>query len=357
MSLGERISVGIGVPVARLAAIGAVVGVVALAVSVALGVAASAIAALLASWLFFAGLAAGSVAVAAAIRIAYGKWAGPLLPIAGASTAFFVPAFVLLLVILAGRHLLVHGEALAPVAIRLIVASAVVFALGWRFVATSRAPGADPSRVRRDALIYVLAYVAGLSIWAHDLVMKLSEGPPFTVIPPYYFIGAFLSGIAWVALVAALRDVSGPDLRHDLGKFLFAFIIVWTYLLWALFLPTWYGNIPEEVAVLLRRWSGPWKPVTVLVLIATFAWPFWLLFSETMKRRRSTLAAGAATILLGLWGERFLLVVPSLALPGGALPLVVGAGVALGVAGTFLLSLGARIGAGGVLPGHTAPPA
>ncbi len=137
-----------------------------------------------------------------------------------------------------------------------------------------------------------------------------------------------------MALVAAARDVSGPDLRHDLGKLLFAFIVVWSYLLWALFLPTWYGDVPEEVAVLQRRWTGAWRPATLAVL-----------FSEKLKRRRGTLAAGAAAILLGLWGERFLLVLPSLHLPGGAASVLVGMGVALGVAGAFLLSLGARMGA------------
>jgi hypothetical protein len=178
-------------------------------------------------------------------------------------------------------------------------------------------------------------------------VLRLSLGPPFTVVPAYYFLGAFLSGLAWVCLVAALRDVSGPDLRHDLGKLLFGFIVVWSYLLWALFLPTWYGNVPEEVVVLLRRWSGPWRPLTTVVLVAVFAWPFWLLFSETLKRRRATLAIGAATILAGLWGERVLLVVPSLTLPGGAASIALGIGVGLGVAGAFLLAVGARLGEGG----------
>jgi hypothetical protein len=241
------------------------------------------------------------------------------------------------------------------VAIRLLVASAVVFVLGARFVATARRPGAGPGAVRRDALVYLLAYAVCLSVWAHDLVLRLSAGPPFTVVPAYYFLGAFLSGLAWVSLLAALRDVSGPDLRHDLGKLLFGFIVVWSYLLWALFLPTWYGNVPEEVAVLLRRWSGPWRPLTAVVLVAVFAWPFWLLFSETLKRRRATLAIGAATILLGLWGERVLLVVPSLKLAGGAASIALGVGVALGVAGAFLLAVGARLGTGA--PAGATPPA
>jgi Ni/Fe-hydrogenase subunit HybB-like protein len=351
--LSDRIEAGIGPAAGRLALAGAVVGVLALAVALAAGRAAPAAAALVASWLFFAGLSAGSVAVAAAVRVAHGRWAEGALPLAEAGSAFFAPALALLVVVLAGEPLLAPGP-LAPVAIRLLLASAVVFALGARFVAGARRPGADAGRVRRDALVYLLAYAVGLSVWAHDLVLRLSAGPPFTVVPAYYFLGAFLSGLAWVSLVAALRDVSGPDLRHDLGKLLFGFIVVWSYLLWSLFLPTWYGNVPEEAAVLLRRWSGPWKPMTLAVLVAVSAWPFWLLFSERLKRRRATLAVGAATILLGLWGERVLLVVPSLQLRGGAVSVALGVGVALGVAGAFLLAVGARLGVAG--PAGVDPP-
>jgi len=342
----ERSAAGIGAPAAHLAALGTAVGAVALLVGVTLGRAAPACAALVASWLFFAGLAAGSVALAAAVRLAYGGWARPLLPLAEAATAFFPPAVALLVVAIAGLRVLLPGSAaLAPAAARLLVSSVVLFALGSRFISAARASGADAGRVRGAALAYVLAYVVALSVWAYDLVLRLSEGPLFTVVPAYYFLGAFLSGLAWVALVAAARDVADPDLRHDLGKLLFAFIVVWSYLLWALFLPTWYGDVPEEVAVLQRRWTGAWKPATLAVLFSVFAWPFWLLFSEKLKRRRGTLAAGAAAILLGLWGERFLLVLPSLHLPGGAASVLVGMGVALGVAGAFLLSLGARMGA------------
>ena len=76
------------------------------------------------------------------------------------------------------------------------------------------------------------------------------------------------------------------------------------------------------------------------MLVGVFFWPFWLLFSERMKRRRGTLAFGSTTVLLGLMAERFLLVLPSLSIPGGPLPLAIGTGVTLGVAGLFLLSAG-----------------
>ena len=94
-----------------------------------------------------------------------------------------------------------------------------------------------------------------------------------------------------------------------------------------MFLPTWYGNVPEESAALLARWRSPWKALSISVLVLVSAGPFWLLFAEPLKRRRATLAAGATALMLGLLGERLLLVVPSLALPGSvaAVGVLVGA--------------------------------
>jgi hypothetical protein len=344
-SEGARPSAG------RLATAAIAVGGAALVLGVFFGHGTAAFAALDASWLFFAGMAAGAVALGAAFRLGYARWAGPVLPVADAAARFFPVAIALLVLLLLGARAFIpwtreaSALRLAGLAARQLVSAAVVFALGWRLVGLSRAPGADGHRVRAASLAYVLAYAAGLSLWAFDLVMKLTDAPFYTVLPAYYFFGAFLSGLAWVALVTAVRGLSGPDLRHDVGKLLFAFLIVWSYLLWSLFLPTWYGNVPEESAELLRRWTGAYRPVSAAVLALVLAWPFWLLFSERTKRRRGTLAAGAGAILLGLWAERFLLVLPSVAAPGGAAALLVGGGVTLGVAGLFLLR---------VLPGEGA---
>ena len=346
-ALLDRCSAAFGRTVARLAVAGVVLGAAAFALALLAGRSGTAMGALDASFLFFAGLSAGGVALGAAVRVAHGRWAGPVLPIADASVGFFGPALAVLAVLLLGGRSFIPAAAGAghfgALVLRQIALTAVLFVAGRTFVARARAPGADEARGRASGVAYLLCYAVVLSVWAGDLVMGLSASPPATVIPAYYFLGAFLSGLAWVALVASIRGTSGPDLRHDLGKLLFAFIVVWTYLLWALFLPTWYANVPEESEQLLRRWHGGYRPLTTFVLVAVFAWPFWLLFSERFKRRRATLAIGAAAILLGLLAERFLLVLPSLqpaARPGS---LIVFAGVAMGVAGLFLLSVGARL--------------
>lgn len=345
----ERAAAGLSRPVSWLAAVAVGVGVAALALGLSLGQARPALATLDACFLFFAGLSTGSVALAAAVRIANGRWARSLLPIADAGVGFFGPALVLLVVLVVCARLFIPwtAEAGAPgllrVGARLIVPTLALFWVGRRFVSEANAPHGHRPAAGAPAVAYCAVFAVALSLWAYDLVLNLSDAPAATVVPAYYFIGAFLSGFAAVGLVAAIRDVSGPDLRHDVGKLLFGFIIVWSYLLWSLFLATWYANVPEESAPLLLRWQGVYRPITVAVLVAVFVWPFWLLFAERLKRRRSTLAFGAATVLAGLWAERFLLVLPPLHLAAGAPAVIVGAGVATGVAGLFLLSVGPRL--------------
>jgi hypothetical protein len=347
----DATAAALGRPVAILATAGAALGAIAVVVGLLLGRSVATFAALDAAFLYFAGIATGSVALAAAVRIVAGGWARPILPIALAGEAFFGPGLVLLVLLALGARAFIPWTAgsgpagLAGLWTRLLAPSAVLFALGWRFVALARAPRSSDGAVRAAAVLYVIAYTVALSFWAYDLVMAIAGGPPATVVPAFYFFGAFLSGFAWIALVTAVRSVSGPDLRHDVGKLLFGFIVVWAYLLWSLFLPAWYGNIPEESAQLLARWRGSYKPVTEAVLVAVFLWPFWLLFPETMKRRRETLALGAATVLLGLGAERFLLVFPSLEVSGGTLTFAIAIGIACGMTGLFLLTVGARIGA------------
>jgi Ni/Fe-hydrogenase subunit HybB-like protein len=340
---------GAWTPVHRIALAAVALGAFAFGAGVISGHALAAFAALDASWLFFAGLSAGALALAAAVRVTHGAWAKPVLPIADGAARFFPVALALLVILLLGARTLLPwardaaAPRLAALALRQLGATLVLFVLGARVVRLGRTDGARPDRVRIWSIAYVVAYAVGLSLWAFDLVLALSDAPPYTVLPPYYFLGAFLSGLAWVTFVAAVRDLAAPDVRHDLGKLLFAFIVVWSYLLWSLFLPTWYGNVPGESAALLRRWHGPFRPVSALVLVSVFAWPFWLLFSERLKRRRATLATGSAAILAGMCAERFLLVIPSLAPSGDLVAVLVGAGVALGTAGLFLLTGGSAL--------------
>jgi hypothetical protein len=354
----DRAAPGLGRPLAQWSAALVGLGALALVAGPVAGRGDAVLVALEASWLFLAGLAAGTVALAAAVRLSHGRWADQVLHVAEAGGGFFGPAIALLALLLVGRGAseLRGGRPAESLAIRvalLLVAGLLVAGLGARFVALARARGELPWRVRGAAATYLVAFGVGLSFWAWGLAPDLTAQPAFTVVPPYVFMGAFLSGVAGVALVAALRGLGGPDVRHDLGKLLFGLAGLWGYLLWSLVLPTWYGNIPAEAAVLLARWSGASRPIAVLALAGVLAVPLVLLLPEPWKRRRAPLVAGAASVLVGLWAERFLLVGPPLERPPEAWSLLIGGGVTAGMAGLFLLSVGGGLAAG---PRHPESP-
>ena len=74
----------------------------------------------------------------------------------------------------------------------------------------------------------------------------------------------------------------------------------------------WSGEVTRRSNALdlehrVFTWSDPKRVAARAVLVAVFLWPFWLLFSERLKRRRATLAFGlsllCAAYAIGL-GER-----------------------------------------------------
>jgi hypothetical protein len=353
----DRAALWLGRPMARAAAAAAAVGAVALLVGLTLDRAGVAFAALQAGWLFFAGLAAGSVAVAAAVRVAHGEWADALIPIACAGTRFFWPAFAILTILSLGKGVLAPsglnaGAAqLATFAARQLVAGLIVFVLGARFVRTIRSPPVDPVRVRSAGVAYLLAYAIGASLWAFAFVIEPAGHSIPTVLLPASVIGAFLAGLAWIALVAVLRDVSGEDGRHDLGKLLFGVVLLWSYLLWSLFLPAWYGDVPGESFFLLARWTGAYKPIALGMIATVSAGPFAILFLERFKRNRGTLGFAAVLILIGLWVEKVLLVLPSVRTHPDRWDLLLAATVTAGVGGLYLLSVGT-----GLADARSSPP-
>jgi len=343
----RRCEAALGPVVTRLGAAGAGVGLAALVVGITLGFGRVTLGALAVNWLFVAGVAAGAVAFSATVRCSRARWVEIVAPVAEAGASFFPSALALLavLLVLAGSWMPdVAGAGWGPWTSRLardLLASALLFAAGRRYLRLSRA--GDGSRSTAAAVLYLLLYVAVLSLWAIDLVMSLHEWAPSTVIPPYYFMGAFLAAIAWVALAQSVgpEAAAAASSRADLGKLLFAMVIMWGYLLWAAYLPVWFGNMPDETGQLLARWAGGWKFVTLGVLATVLAFPFFFLLPERTKRGRRGLAIAALSVLVGLFGEHFLLVLPSLPLHFDPPSVLLGVCITFGVLGLFVFTVGA----------------
>jgi hypothetical protein len=297
-----------------------------------------------AAWLFFAGLAAGAVALSAAIRIAQGRFIDPALPFLDSAGAFLPIALVLLLPSFALARFWAPEHArhgLAVIAARDAVAF-VALCFCARRVLQRRGEARWSAGSLRDSVVYLLVFVATVSLWTVDLVMNLYPGEPSGIVPAQAFMAAFVSAIAWTSLLSCWK-LHAVHTRQDLGRMLFGFSAFWAYLVWCSFLPVWYANLPGETGEIILRTSGGWRFFSVAIVLLCFALPFLVLFSEGAKRRRLPMTIAAGGVLLGLLAERALLVLRPLPQPGFGLPIIGGALAALGMAGLFLLFAGSRL--------------
>jgi len=132
----------------------------------------------------------------------------------------------------------------------------------------------------------------------------------------YTFASTFVSGMSLIALFVIylknqdrLEYVTEEHL-HDLGKFMFAFSVFWTYLWYSQFMLIWYANIPEETVYFKVRMQGPYRFIFFLNLVMNFVLPFLLLIRRGSKRNYTTMAYLAVLIILGHWIDFYQMVMP-----------------------------------------------
>lgn len=132
----------------------------------------------------------------------------------------------------------------------------------------------------------------------------------------YTFASTFVAGMALVAIFVVylknqdyLEYVSEEHL-HDLGKFMFAFSVFWTYLWYSQFMLIWYANIPEETIYFKPRMQGAYRGIFFLNLIINFVLPFLLLMRRGSKRNYTTMTFVAVLIILGHWVDFYQMVMP-----------------------------------------------
>ena len=191
-----------------------------------------------------------------------------------------------------------------------------VLALGWR--------GASRHwRWHKTASKLLAGLATPLVLSVHtvvsfDFTIAILPGWHSTIFPPYFVSGAIFSGFAMVLVLAIpLRKVYHLEnlvtIRHleNCGKLMLAtgLVLGYTYL----FEPftSWYSNDIFEMAIVHNRAVGP------------FAWSYWAVIACNVavpqllwwKRNRTTpviLFLISLDVLVGMWLERFMLIVSSL---------------------------------------------
>jgi hypothetical protein len=128
-----------------------------------------------------------------------------------------------------------------------------------------------------------------------------------TMFSWYTFASSFVSGISLIVLWVIYLKNKGQlqftteEHLHDLGKFMFAFSIFWTYLWFSQFMLIWYANIPEETIYFKHRVQGAWRGIFMLNLVINFVCPLLILMKRSAKRNYTMLTFMAVLIIFGHW--------------------------------------------------------
>ena len=96
---------------------------------------------------------------------------------------------------------------------------------------------------------------------------------------------------------------------HDLGKYLFAFSIFWTYLWFSQYMLIWYGNVGEETTYFHTR-INEYPVLFYGNLVLNFVVPFFVLMRNDTKRKNGTMFFTALVILLGRFLDFFQMIKP-----------------------------------------------
>ena len=162
-------------------------------------------------------------------------------------------------------------------------------------------------------LVYALTQMSTIPwLW----VMSIQAHWFSTLFSWYTFASAFVSGMSLILLwVVYLKNQGNLELvstehMHDLGKFMFAFSIFWTYLWFAQYMLIWYANIPDETVYFKLRQQGPYSIIFYSNFIINFVMPIIILMARPSKRNYFTVTFMAMLIIFGHWLDYYQMIMP-----------------------------------------------
>ena len=204
------------------------------------------------------------------------------------------------------------------------------------------------------AYLFLAAFSTPLVLSVHSVVsfdfsMALVPGWHTTIFAPYFVAGAIFSGMGMVfTIIIPIRKWF--KLQHyvtlnvmDAGAklTLFTSMVVGCAYLVEFFI-AWYGGVKVEQEYFYNRVFGQWWYAAWIMLTCNMILPL-SLFSQKLRRNPAWLFVLSLFINLGMWYERFVIIVPGLSHEfepwqwSGYRPTFVDAAILLGSFGWFFM--------------------
>jgi molybdopterin-containing oxidoreductase family membrane subunit len=191
-----------------------------------------------------------------------------------------------------------------------------LLALGWR--------GTTGQWHRLETAMQIMAVaIIPVAVSVHTIVsfdFSMAPVPMWhsTIFGPYFVAGAIFSGIAGLILaMAALRKFLHLEAYltaahfDNLAKLLLLMSLLWAYFTFNERLTVWYGNSEAEVNAFLVTQKGTFAPLFWTMVVCNFVVPVVILGIRKLRTIPGMVIASLC-VTVGMWLERFLIVVPSL---------------------------------------------
>ncbi|MBM3158697.1 MAG: quinol:cytochrome C oxidoreductase [Bacteroidota bacterium] len=229
--------------------------------------------------------------------------------------------------------------------------------LGWKMRQLSRSIDDEPLATMDERKKYIFKNTVWAALYIVVFSLTVMSSLPWlwlmsidahwysTMYSWYTFASTFVSGVALIALFVVFLKNNGyleytnDEHLHDLGKFMFAFSVFWTYLWFSQFMLIWYANIPEETIYFQPRAHGIYKGIFWMMFIINFIAPLLILMRRSAKRNYGTITFMALVIIFGHWLDFYQMVFPAVS-PDKVPNIIYDLGVALGFVGLIMYFTG-----------------
>jgi hypothetical protein len=171
---------------------------------------------------------------------------------------------------------------------------------------------------------FIVFFGVTSSTAAWDWSMSVDSHWFSTMFGWYHFASWHVTCLSVITLtVLYLKDAGymkyvNDNHIHDLGKFMFAFSIFWTYVWFCQFLLIYYAGLSEETVYFWERWWGNgevYRPYLVLAVFLNFIFPFLVLMTRDAKRNGLTIKIAGWGIIIGHYLDFFQMLMPGIVGP------------------------------------------
>jgi molybdopterin-containing oxidoreductase family membrane subunit len=304
--------------------------------------------------IFFIALSYGGTLTSAILRVFGVRWRTPITRAAEVMTVCALTVGAINIILDVGRpdrvlNIIIHAQLKSPIvwdfiAISLYLITSIIYlylplipdaaelqhryprrrrlyallALGWT--------GSPRQKWLLEKAIDAMAYgMVPIAVAVHTVLsymFSLTTQPLWhsTLMGPYFVMGAVYSGMAGLIVVMALlRRFSHlgsylqPKHFNNMGLLILAMTSVWAYFTFSEYITTFYGQEPGHIAVFEAKFYGEFAPYFWAQIGLCLVIPLILIFPRGRTVAGTVIAS--LSILVGMWLERFLIIIPTLTRP------------------------------------------